>query len=309
MFSPKTTFDYHAISTADRQWLFEQTGVIRNLARSAAGSIIEIGKKLQEARKRMPHTFTPWVQAEFTFGLATAYKWMRVASTIGDRVKDLPIDASALYMLATKAKPELVESVIQIAEGGKRVTPALIRSLTKPESQETVTPKKYKAVRKSLDQETKASKDTTKDPAAAWAAFAELASKHDRVTISRIKDSSGNENSCGGVEDHERSTVSTYLVTALGDGLSTGTATSVDLEVAILKISGHEPKRQCSQCKRVGGLYTLFSRKESNDEGRCTRCKHCERSRIKESKAAMETRQRKAQGRPTPKPEQDPEGD
>jgi len=302
------TFDYCRVPPADRVWLMEKTGFIRHLSRAAANDLVAIGTHLNEVADRLRGSFVDWIRCEFTFGVSTAYKWMDVAAKLGTRVTALPIDPSALYMLAAKAKPAVVDAVVALAEAGTRVTPAIARSLLTPATgAPPADRRRHEAVMRKLDPETKATKDVTKDYLALWAAVSDLAHKFDRVTISRVKDSDDHERTAAGIDDHERGAILPFLITAVpADGPPVTALSWESLEIAVLKAAGKEPTRACSTCPAVGGLYTLFSKKGNNDEGRCPRCKACERKRVKRAKREMEARRRKAQespaGRPSPAP-------
>jgi hypothetical protein len=295
-------FAYDALPAAEQRWLKEKVGAIRLLTRAAAESVLTAGKHLAEVRQRFKQhgLFKAWVATEFAFCPATAYKWIAVYERLGGRLGDrhLPIDSTALYALADRrTSPDVVDRCVTLAEGGTRVTPALVRSLTvrdKPE-RNPARDREYEARRKADDRSTRRTADATADPAAVMAAFIKLVETAEVVTFRRIDDTEEDRSfhQSGGRGDLDRGALIPYAVTVHDKA---GTRTTIDpdsWEVLLLKAAGMEPKRRCDgPCKQYKGLYTGFSRKKNNVEGRCPRCKACEQERVRVAKRKIEERKR-----------------
>lgn len=95
-------------------------------------SRFEIGQELLSAKALLDHgQFTVWVESQFAnkFSVRTARRMMAVAEAFkADTVSALPIDDSALYVLATA--PEAVrQEAIAEAESGERITQAKAKAL------------------------------------------------------------------------------------------------------------------------------------------------------------------------------------
>lgn len=121
--------DVTPLSIADPEtdrFLAEHAEAIRVLGRRVVGDIIEIGNRLIAVKDRLDHgLWLPWIEKEFGWGETTARKFMAVADSFGKSSLsvDLPIDASALYLLAGPTVPTAVrEQAIAKAEDGTRIT-------------------------------------------------------------------------------------------------------------------------------------------------------------------------------------------
>jgi hypothetical protein len=89
------------------------------------GDIFEIGTRLIAVRKALAHgQWLPWLDREFGWKEVTAWNYINVAERFkSSTVEDLPIDASALYLLASPSVPEEVrEEAVKEAESGTRIT-------------------------------------------------------------------------------------------------------------------------------------------------------------------------------------------
>ena len=113
----------------DAEFVAGQAEAIRVLVQRTAADILDIGRRLIEVKRRLPHgDWLPWLKVEFGWTEQTARKFMRVAETLGKPklefdLSDCTIDAGALYMIAAPdAAPELREEVVAQARDGKRIT-------------------------------------------------------------------------------------------------------------------------------------------------------------------------------------------
>ena len=71
-----------------------------------AEDIIEIGRDLIVVREAMPGTFLEWIEAEFSMGKSTAYKFIQAAENVGDRLPpDGSLPTTVLYALASPSTP------------------------------------------------------------------------------------------------------------------------------------------------------------------------------------------------------------
>jgi hypothetical protein len=109
--------------------LAEHADAIRTLARRAVGDLIEIGRRLTEAKTLCGHGgWLPWLTREFGWTEQTALNFMRVHELSKSKnFLDLSIPVSGLYLLAAPSTPpEVVDEVIDRAKSGERVTHAEI---------------------------------------------------------------------------------------------------------------------------------------------------------------------------------------
>lgn len=82
---------------------------IQRLSRRAIGDVVEIGRRLTDAKRRLRHgTFLVWIAAEFGWSERTAENFMRVYDLQGRfaNFADLDVPISALYLLAAPSTPE-----------------------------------------------------------------------------------------------------------------------------------------------------------------------------------------------------------
>jgi hypothetical protein len=93
--------------------------------------VLEIGARLREVRNALYHgEWEKWLDVEFGWSNRTARRYMAVAKAFADKtdiVSDLPIDLSALYLLARpRTPPEVREQMIERAKLGERITAAVV---------------------------------------------------------------------------------------------------------------------------------------------------------------------------------------
>lgn len=116
---------------AKQQRLAELAQDTRFRMKRSTEDLIQIGINLLEAKKLCSHgEWLPWIEKEFTAEYAltdrTAQHYMNVAQKFGDKsetVSDLPIAATAFYMLAATSVPdEAREEAIKRAAAGETIT-------------------------------------------------------------------------------------------------------------------------------------------------------------------------------------------
>jgi len=131
-----TFFDYESLDQAHRLVIQEHTGEIRKRLRRSAQDVWEIGQRLADVRSRLKYgQFLAWLKAEFGWSQRTAYNFINVYETFGDRFAKLAtvdIATSVLYKLAAPSVPdELRAQVLDAAEAGEKITHKSIQSTLK----------------------------------------------------------------------------------------------------------------------------------------------------------------------------------
>ena len=105
---------------------------IRALGKRAFDDIVEIGRRLIEAKKLCGHgNWLSWLKREFGWKEQSTRNFMNVAEMAAKSptVGDLNIDCRGLYLLAAPSTPaEVIETVVK---RGERVTTAQIKELVK----------------------------------------------------------------------------------------------------------------------------------------------------------------------------------
>jgi hypothetical protein len=90
---------------------------IQRLGRRAIGDVVEIGRRLTDAKRRLGHgRFLVWLATEFGWSERTAEHFMRVYDLHGKfaNFADLDVPLSALYLLAALSTPD--KALFAIAE-------------------------------------------------------------------------------------------------------------------------------------------------------------------------------------------------
>ena len=129
-------FDYDSLERSQRSIIQQRTGEIRERLRRSAQDVWEIGEKLSDVRSRLQYgQFLTWLKAEFGWSQRTAYNFIKVYETFGDRFANLAkvdIATSLLYQLASPSVPEdLRNEVLESAEQGKKITANELRTAIK----------------------------------------------------------------------------------------------------------------------------------------------------------------------------------
>mgnify|MGYP001791011906 FL=1 len=139
--SPKSSsisalFDYGSLEESHRSIVQQRTGEIRERLRRSAQDVWEIGQKLTDVRSRLQYgQFLTWLKVEFGWSQRTAYNFIKVYETFGDRFANLAkvdIATSLLYQLAAPSVPDdLRDEVLEAAEQGKKITANELRASIK----------------------------------------------------------------------------------------------------------------------------------------------------------------------------------
>ncbi|ACB52417.1 unknown [Crocosphaera subtropica ATCC 51142] len=123
---PITSFDYEALEREQGQTIQQLTQEIRDCLRRSAQDIWEIGQKLADVRDRLKYgQFDTWLKVEFGWSRRTAYNFISVYQTFGERANLAQVDiaTSALYLLAAPSTPQKVrEEFLQKAQAGQTIT-------------------------------------------------------------------------------------------------------------------------------------------------------------------------------------------
>ncbi len=120
------------LGTEDAAFIQERTVEIKALMSRTAKNILEIGLKLIEVKERLEHgEFGDWLKAEFDWDERTARRFMSVANAFKtDKLSDLSLAPSALYLLAAPSTPEEARlEAVELAESGETVTHAKAKSI------------------------------------------------------------------------------------------------------------------------------------------------------------------------------------
>ncbi|MEO0407350.1 MAG: DUF3102 domain-containing protein [Cyanobacteria bacterium P01_A01_bin.135] len=137
---PSIYFDYDSLGQTHRAIVQEHTGEIRKRLRRSAQDVWEIGQRLADVRSRLQYgQFLAWLKAEFGWSQRTAYNFINVYETFGDRfakLATLDIATSVLYQLASPSLPEdLRNQVLDSVAAGKKVTNKALKSAIKQHKQ------------------------------------------------------------------------------------------------------------------------------------------------------------------------------
>jgi hypothetical protein len=112
--------------------LTQHANAIRQLGKQTIENIIEIGRRLTEAKALAGHgRWLPWLEREFGWKDDTALNFMRCHDLAKNRnFRDLSLPVSGLYLLAAPSTPdEAREVVIERAKAGGPVTVADIKQV------------------------------------------------------------------------------------------------------------------------------------------------------------------------------------
>ncbi len=150
-------FDYDSLEAVHRSVVQQRTGEIRERLRRSAQDVWEIGQKLSDVRSRLQYgQFLTWIKAEFGWSQRTAYNFINVYETFGDRFANLAkvnIATSLLYQLASPSVPEELRSqILRAAEQGE--------TMTAKELQATIQRRRLKSA--ALQKEKQQTKEKTK---------------------------------------------------------------------------------------------------------------------------------------------------
>lgn len=95
--------------------LAEHAAVIRALGKRVCGDIIEIGRRLTEAKRIAGHGgWLPWLKQEFGWTEMTATRFINVYDmSKSNKLLDLSLPVSGLYLLAAPSTDEAREAVVE----------------------------------------------------------------------------------------------------------------------------------------------------------------------------------------------------
>jgi hypothetical protein len=114
--------------------LAEHAEAIRMLGKRAIADIIEIGRRLIEAKKLCGHgNWLPWLEREFGWKERTAQRFMTIATKLASNASDLTdldLPVEALYRLAAPSTPPaVIDAVVERGARGDKVTASEVRTL------------------------------------------------------------------------------------------------------------------------------------------------------------------------------------
>ena len=128
-------FNYSDLSATEAAELEAVTARIKARMARTVENIIEIGRDLALAKKRLGHgNFLAWIDAEFGMSDQTARNFMNVARRFSKSktVLDLPMTQAALYLLAAPSTDdEVVDAALAKAEAGEKVGKPEVEGLKK----------------------------------------------------------------------------------------------------------------------------------------------------------------------------------
>jgi Protein of unknown function (DUF3102) len=113
--------------------LAEHAAVIRALGKRMVADIVEVGRRLTEAKRIAGHgNWLPWLEKEFGWSSQTADNFVHVFEATGKFPKfgNLSLPISGLYLLAAPSTPDDArEEVIARVETGERLSLAEVQRL------------------------------------------------------------------------------------------------------------------------------------------------------------------------------------
>ena len=111
--------------------LREHADAIRGLLKLTVENIIEIGRRLVEAKKLVPHgCWLPWLNNEFGWHVRTARRFMQVHELTlkWDTVSLLSLPVTGAYLLAEPSTSDSVrEEVLKRAAAGEEMTVSKVK--------------------------------------------------------------------------------------------------------------------------------------------------------------------------------------
>ena len=121
------------IRDADRAALNGHVAEIRQLRKRAVGGILEIGRRLAECKKLVGRgNWLAWLDQQFGWDERTAQRFMSVHEFAGksDKLSDLSIGVSALYLLAAPSTPDTArDEIVRRNKAGERLSTTEIKRI------------------------------------------------------------------------------------------------------------------------------------------------------------------------------------
>lgn len=121
--------------TTNEKVLVQHAEAIRVLGRRVVQDVIEIGRRLTEAKEIAGHgNWLPWLEREFGWTQQTAFNFMSVydmaVSSKLPNFGNLNLPISGLYLLAAPSTPvDVREQVLEIAESGEQLSLEQIKQM------------------------------------------------------------------------------------------------------------------------------------------------------------------------------------
>jgi hypothetical protein len=139
--------DAHA-TPAPSDILAEHAAAIRHLGTRVVENVVEIGRRLTEAKDIAGHgNWLPWLEREFGWSASTAENYINLFRLSGKfpTVGNLDLDLRTLYVLAAPGTPsEARAEIIERAEAGEPVTVAEVKTAIAKRRPEPKPKRKYK---------------------------------------------------------------------------------------------------------------------------------------------------------------------
>lgn len=301
--------DYSVLPASEAKWIRDKVGAIRLIARQTATNIINIGNHLMEVRERIKDTpigFVDWLEREFSWSCAQAYRFMNVARAFKELPPDVTsqFDSTALMELAQPKVPDKTRQLaIGIAESGIRVTHADVKQiLATDKNQDEPTRTEINGYHKGRGQLAKETKENdcrneikrddanmmyNEAKAKLWDMFEELVKSSNMVTFSRMEDDVDDammSQSFDGKDNFAKmvQSVCPLMCSIYRDKEKTVThMSSSGLKTLVMLACQKSEQRQCKGCSQWKDLYQGFSHKKLSKGDRCQNCKTCETKRVK----------------------------
>jgi hypothetical protein len=325
----RAAFDYAKLKPAVAREVRERAQWIRNLSRTVADGIRHMGCHLHAVRQMLPDGFCAWVDLEFAFGRATAYKMINVWEAFKDA--DLTrFDATALYILSEPRVSEETRKLALLTAKGSRVTAAIAKEIAAAERVKTPTKKEVRAHFK-LNPEEKHPDDLgqhaddlqgmsaedrqsyldrpkhnlVRDHRLVLSVLRAVIAGADSVWIQRVVDLDADdekvkaaapaEGKHGKGREEEQSLAVPVLLTVYRDGRAETFGSAECVEIMILRAGGVRPTQRCAGCGQEKELLVHFGKKANKNNGRTLKCKACEARRVKGAKKeGQKRRERRA---------------
>ena len=115
-----------------RPVMTEHADAIRRLGKQTIENVVEIGRRLTECKRICGHgNWLPWLEREFGSTEMTATRFINVYEmSKSNKLLDLDLPISAIYLLATPSTPEAAKiEIVERAQAGEPLPVAEIKHL------------------------------------------------------------------------------------------------------------------------------------------------------------------------------------